>query len=68
MTNQDPNGLQINRIHTGAICNEIGERLRATLAGNPNQLPPHILGLTERFDSVGCDSVAFKASIASSPR
>ena len=36
---QDPGGVQIDQIHTGAICKEIGERLRVTLTGNPKQLP-----------------------------
>ncbi len=61
---QDPNGVQIDRIHTGAICKEIGERLRAALRGNPNRLPLHILNLTERFDSVERGNAAFRASIA----
>ncbi|MGA7998232.1 MAG: hypothetical protein WCA28_25500 [Bradyrhizobium sp.] len=61
---QDPNGIQIDRMHTGAICNEIGERLRATLRRNPNRLSLHILSLTERFDSVERGNTAFKASIA----
>jgi hypothetical protein len=63
MMSQDPNGVQIDRIHTGAICKEIGERLHATLAGNPEQLPLHIRGLTERFDGVERDNAAFRASI-----
>jgi len=63
MMGQDPGGVQIDRIHTGAICEEIGERLRVTLTGSPKQLPPHIRGLTERFDSVGRGNAAFRASI-----
>jgi hypothetical protein len=61
---QDPNGIQIDRIHTGAICKEIGERLLAALRGNPNRLPLHILSLAERFDSVERGNAALKASIA----
>jgi hypothetical protein len=63
MMSQDPNGVQIDRIHTGAICAEIGERLHATLAGNPKQVPLNILRLTERFDSVERYNAAFRASI-----
>ena len=56
MTSQDPNGVQIDRVHSGAICTEIGERLRAMLTGNP----PHLLSLTDRLDGVKCGDVAFK--------
>jgi hypothetical protein len=71
MTSQDPNGVKINRIHAGAICEEIGERLRASPAGNPNRLPAHIVSLTEllslmeRFESVECNNVARPASTGS---
>jgi hypothetical protein len=74
MTSQVPNSVKINRIHAGAICEEIGERLRASSAGKPNRLPAHIasltelLGLMERFESVECDTVAFPASTESAPR
>ena len=63
MMSQDPNGVQIEQIHTGAICKEIGERLRVALGENPKQLPHHILGLTERFDSLELGNAAFRASI-----
>jgi hypothetical protein len=63
MTSQDPNGVQIDRVHSRAIRTEIGERLRATLTGNANQLPPHLHSLTERFDSVERGEIAFKNSI-----
>jgi hypothetical protein len=52
MTSQYPNGVRIDRVHSGAINKEIGERLRATLIGNPTRLPPHLLGLAELLDSV----------------
>ena len=50
MTSQEPSGVHLDRIHAAAICEEIGEGLHATLRGNPNRLPPHLLRLTERFD------------------
>jgi hypothetical protein len=68
MTSQDPNGVQIDRVHSRAIRTEIGERLRATLTGNASQLPPHLHGLTERFDSVECGDVAFENSVEIDPR
>lgn len=63
MTSQNLNGVQIDRVHSGAICTEIGEQLRITLAGTPNPLPSRLLGLMERFDSVERDNVGFKTSI-----
>jgi len=60
MTSRNPSGVQINRVHSGAICTEIGERLRATLIGNPTCLLPHLLRLTELLDSVEVQRRAFK--------
>jgi hypothetical protein len=60
MTRQDRNGVQINRVHAGAICTEIGERLQATLAANSTRLPPHLVRLTELLDK---DSVARRACL-----
>jgi hypothetical protein len=52
MTSQDPNVIQIDRVHSGAICTEIGERLHATPTGKPVQLPAHLLNLTELLDNI----------------
>jgi hypothetical protein len=52
MTSHDPNGVPIDCVHSRAISTEIGERLRATLIGNPTRLPPHLLRLAELLDSV----------------
>jgi hypothetical protein len=62
MTSRNPNGVQVDRVDSGAICMEIGERLRATLTANPNQLPPYLVSLTERFDGAEAGDVAFKNS------
>jgi hypothetical protein len=62
MTSQQPNGVHLHRIHVGAICREIGEALQAKLTTNANRLPPHLLRLTERFDRVDREAVAFKAA------
>jgi hypothetical protein len=62
MTSQNPNGVQIDRVDSGAIRTEIGERLRAALAANPNRLPPYLVRLTERFDGAEGGDVAFKNS------
>ncbi len=50
MASQNSN---IDQIHAGAICDEIGERLRVALTGIPDRMPQNILGLTERFDREG---------------
>ncbi|SHG88256.1 hypothetical protein SAMN05444169_4624 [Bradyrhizobium erythrophlei] len=68
MTSPGTNGVHLDRIHAGAICKEIGEALHATLTGNPNRLPPHLLRLTERFDRVDCGNAAFKASTETEAR
>lgn len=60
MTSQNPTGVQIDSVNSGAIWTEIGERLRANLTRNPNQLPPYLVSLTERFDGVDRGDVAFK--------
>jgi hypothetical protein len=60
MTSRNPNGVQIDRADSGAIRTEIGERLRAALKANPNQLPPYLASLTERFDGVEGDDVALQ--------
>jgi hypothetical protein len=66
MTSQDPCGIQINRVHSGAICMEIGERLRLTLTGNPTRVPPHLLSLTELLDDVEYGAVTFRSSAVTS--
>jgi hypothetical protein len=58
MTSENPNDVQIDRVDSGAICTEIGERLRAALTANPNQLPPYLVSLTERLDGVESGGVA----------
>jgi hypothetical protein len=52
MTKQKPHGVQINRVHSGAICAEIGDRLRDAMPAAPIRLPPHLLGLTARLDRI----------------
>jgi len=52
MTNQKPHGVHINRVHSGAICAEIGERLHDAIPAAPTRLPPHLLDLTTRLDRI----------------
>jgi hypothetical protein len=42
--------VQVSSVHTGAICNEIGERLRTTATGRLAPIPPELLRLVERLD------------------
>lgn len=50
MNHQDRTRVQINHVHAGAICAEIGERLQAALKVNTTRLPPHLARLTELLD------------------
>jgi hypothetical protein len=45
--------VQINRIHSGAICNEIGERLAAALGPQSNELPARLVALIDELAKVG---------------
>ena len=40
--------VQINRIHSGAICNEIGERL----GPQSNELPDRLLAVIDELEKV----------------
>jgi hypothetical protein len=44
--------VQINRIHSGAVCKEIGERLSVELGPQSNELPPRLLALMEQLAKV----------------
>jgi hypothetical protein len=52
MTTRDSSGVRINSVHSGAICAEIGERLRASLAAVPQRRPSDLQKLTELLDKV----------------
>jgi hypothetical protein len=43
--------IQINRVHSGAICNEIGERLSSAL-GPQDELPARLLTLVDELVEV----------------
>ena len=43
------NDVQIDRVHSGAVSKEMGERLSAALGPQSVELPPHLLGLTEQL-------------------
>jgi len=40
---------QISRVHSVALCKEIGDRLRTSLDQNPVQMPPHLILLMARL-------------------
>jgi hypothetical protein len=40
----------VGRVHSGAIWNEIGERLRSTSMGRPSPISPQLLRLVRELD------------------
>jgi hypothetical protein len=50
MTTQDWDRVRIDSVHSGAICTEIGERLRASLAAAHQRWPSDLRKLTELLD------------------
>ncbi|HEX2653646.1 MAG TPA: hypothetical protein VHN11_08350 [Xanthobacteraceae bacterium] len=48
MTNLEArNAIQIGRVCSAAICEEIGARLRIRLAGERDRLPQHLITLMD---------------------
>ena len=47
--------VQISRIHSGAVCQAIGERLSAALGQESNELPPSLLALMDQLTSLKLD-------------
>lgn len=43
------NDIQIDRICSAAICEEIGDRLRIKLAAEPDELPQHMMMLVDQM-------------------
>jgi hypothetical protein len=43
------NDVQINRIHSGAVCHAVGETLSVTLGPQSNELPPRLVGLMKQL-------------------
>jgi hypothetical protein len=43
------NDVQINRIHSGAVCKAIGEGLSVTLGPQSNELPPRLVALMKQL-------------------
>jgi hypothetical protein len=44
--------IQINHIHSGAVCKEIAERLPAALGPQSNELPARLLALMGELKTV----------------
>jgi hypothetical protein len=50
MPNPTPqDDVQINRVHSGAVCKEIGERLSVALRPQSIELQPRLLSLMKRL-------------------
>jgi hypothetical protein len=45
----DTRDIHINRLHSGAICQEIGERFRVSLGGEGDRLPLELRMLIARL-------------------
>jgi hypothetical protein len=58
--NQPGSYRQISRVHSEAICTEVAERLRPALPANPARLPPDLLRLIKRLDSVERGDIPLK--------
>jgi hypothetical protein len=43
------NDVQINRVHTGAVCKEMGERLSVALRPQSIELQPRLLSLMKQL-------------------
>jgi hypothetical protein len=41
--------VQINRVHSGAVCKEMGERLSAALGPQSIELQPRLLSLMKQL-------------------
>ena len=54
--------VQINRIHSGAICNEIGERLSAALGPQSNELPARLHALIDELAKARSSRSALETS------
>jgi hypothetical protein len=52
MTGQKPHDVQIDRLHSRAICEEIGERLQLAIPTAPARVPSRLLSLTARLDVI----------------
>jgi hypothetical protein len=48
-TPQNENDVQVNRVHTGAICKEMGERLSIALGPQSIELQPRLLSLMKQL-------------------
>jgi hypothetical protein len=49
MSKKNSADIRIDHIHSRAICDEIGERLRETLTREPSALPPSLQFLVDRL-------------------
>jgi hypothetical protein len=44
-----PNDIQIDRVSSAAICEEIGDRLRIDMTGEPERVPQHMRMLVQQI-------------------
>ena len=65
MINRYPNSVKINRVHSAAICSEIGERLGDALIAPSTRFPPR---LTELLDIIERNDVSYRSSAGNDPK
>jgi hypothetical protein len=61
-------GVQIDRVHSGAICREIGDRLRTSLIRTGGDLPPALRLLMEQLAETEAAGRAWRPDRAASPQ
>jgi hypothetical protein len=54
--------VRLNRIHSGAVCKEIGERLSATLGPQSQELSPPLIALIEQLAKIETSEVTVSKS------
>ena len=53
--------IQIDRVSSAAICEEVGDRLRIGLTGKPERMPQHLRMLVEQIAQNDSASAALSA-------
>jgi len=52
--------IQIDHVSSAAICEEIGDRLRITMTGEPDRLPQQMMMLVKQMTQNECVSAVLR--------